>query len=308
MFALMAGRLVLTAVFLMGNVTIEARKVLTYDFVTKHPSGETSFQGRKYYEDGFALWGGTWSGFFGKRIAFDMNFSSEVYLLGTGGLTIRQDGQLIYIRNLESADRITITLQGNNAMLRVHSNTSCSISGMSVGASVASGTTYTVQGAGDLCLTNSYDESGTETIINRITIETRDDVGFNVEHGMATVSCTQPLDFSNVDAKAYIATGFEDGRFNFTRIYYVPENTGVLVVTENGAKNISVPVGRGPSVTDNLVPNEELFVATVKNTSVSIQSGYSYYMVGRAGGNTGIFKASRSFTSKAGHAYLKVRN
>ncbi len=295
----------LMAIFLMGSVTTEAATLLTYDFKTVHPSGDTGLEGRKYYDGRFAYWGGTWSGFFGKKIAFDSNYSSGIILLGTGGLKITESKQRMYITDLEVGDKVKITFTGTATSLLFHSSSTCTLKNLAKGSSFVSDLNYETQSKGYICIENQ----DTEGVISKIQISSiRDSWVIDTQYGIATMSANVPLNFSDVAAKAYIATGFSDGKFTFTQVKYVPSNVGVLVITDRNQTTISVPVGRGLSLADNLVPSSQLFFTTAESTLIhSNNPGEAYYIVGRSGGKNGIFKInSTTFVNSARHAYLKV--
>ena len=89
MFALMA-------LLLTGSVTMEAGKVLTYDFMTNHPSTTIRIdQGYMKVKGSFAYWTGEWAGLFGNKIAFDAT-SAYASLRAEGGLCDYHDHQKMY--------------------------------------------------------------------------------------------------------------------------------------------------------------------------------------------------------------------
>ncbi len=297
MFALMA-------VFLMGSVSTVAKTTLTYDFKTIHPSGDTSLEGRKYFEGNYAFWGGTWSGFFGKKIAFDMSYSNDIYLQGTGGLAIRQSGQKIYLMDVENGDEVKIWFSGTNANLIYGTNSTASLNSPSKGESLVSESNYYVLSSGKICIQTT----NTTTVIDKIVVTSvKNNVSVQIPYGMATLGSNVPLDFSNVDAKAYIATAFADGKFTFKRITYVPANVGVLVVPNSGQSVLSVPVGRGVTLVDNMVPSDQLFCTSIYTNIVYNNPPYYYYVFGYDGSRVRIFKeTSSTFVAYGGHAYLRV--
>lgn len=147
----------LMGMFLMG-MTNSSATTLTYDFVSQHPSGDTSIEGRIVTDGIFAYWGGTWSGFFGKRIAFESAYAHYM-LLGTGGLCDRHDHQKLYIMDLNYGDKVTVWFTGSNAMLKFHATSTCTISGVSAGNNLTSGMKYSIAKSGYMCLVNPLSRS-----------------------------------------------------------------------------------------------------------------------------------------------------
>jgi len=296
----------LMGMFLMGMTNSNAT-VITYDFMAKHPSGDTNIEGRVIADGIFAYWGGTWSGLFGKRIAFDASYP-HTSLLGTGGLCDKHDHQKMYIKDLVHGDKVTVWFTGNNAQLKFHATSTCGSYGLSAGSYLVSGQQYTITGSGYMCLVNAYTAGETETIITKIEIETAaTSVNVNVKHGLATFCSNYPLDFSNANAKAYIATGFVNGKVTFTEITYVPENVGVVVVPKVKSNYVSVPIGRGPELHNNKVPYENLLIGSLNSERIYFDNNYDYYWIGKSKGKFKAFKINyESLFISSGNAYLRV--
>ena len=296
----------LLGMFLMGTTNSKAT-VLTYDFMAMHPTADTSIEGRVAPNGIFAYWNGYWSGLFGKRIAFDATFP-HTSLLGTGGLCDKHDHQKMYIKDLVYGDKVTVWFTGNNAELKYHATSTCIALGLSAGSYLVSGLQYTISSPGYMCLVNSYVAGEKETIITRIEIETSaTTVNVNVQHGLATFCSNYPLDFSNANAKAYIATGFANGKVTFSEITYVPENVGIVVIPKDNSSSVSVPIGRGPELHNNKVPHENLLMGALESKTNYFDYNYNYYWIGKSNGKFKAFKISgSSFYVTKGTAYLKV--
>ena len=303
MFALMAW-------LLMGAVQTEASVTLTYDFMTNHPSSTIRMdQGYKEIRGSYAYWTGEWAGLFGNKIAFDAN-SAYASLLGTGGLCDFHDHQKMYVLNLSSGDKVTFYYSGTGAAMQYHLSSTASVAGLSANFDpIASGTVYTVTGAGDLCVLNKWKNGEAETIINRIVIESvKESEQVNVSHGMCTFCSTVPLDFSSTTAlKAYIATGFEDGKFLFKQVKYVPSDTGFLIVAQGvTASTATVPVGRSSNYKENAVSGNLFEGSLGGSVRIVVPTGKAAYMFGVADGKVGIYRTANAFTCAPNKAFLMV--
>ena len=205
----------LTALLLTGAVQMEASVTLTYDFMANHPSSTIRMDnGYKEIRGSFAYWTGQWAGLFGNKIAFDAT-SAYPSLLETGGLCDFHDHQKMYVLNLTPGDRVTFYYSGTGAALQFYISSTARIAELTANFDpIASGTAYTVTGAGNLCVLNKWKRGEAETVINRIVIESiKEYEPVNVTNGMCTFCSTVPLDFSATPTlKAFIATGFEDGK------------------------------------------------------------------------------------------------
>ena len=125
--------------------------------------------------------------------------------------------------------------------------------------------------------------------------------------GMATFSSTKALDFSGVkDIYAYTAQ-VEGSKVNFTRVYKVPTNTGLLLRNPNGERaEAQVPViteAEAETVNNNaLVAVAE----TIENLpTVNNENGGTNYILNKKNNNIGFYKAAGN-TVDAGKAYLVI--
>ena len=128
--------------------------------------------------------------------------------------------------------------------------------------------------------------------------------------GAATFSSTEALDFTDVTTvAAYIAKEATTGNsaLEFTRVYKVPANTGLIVrnaAGENaGAVSADVPVLAGEA--DNVEGN--LFVAATEEIASlpSVDGEYTNYILNKKNGVLGFYKANNKKVA-AGKAYLKM--
>ena len=128
--------------------------------------------------------------------------------------------------------------------------------------------------------------------------------------GAATFSSTEALDFTDVTTvAAYIAKEATSGNsaLEFTRVYKVPANTGLIVrnaAGENaGAVSADVPVLAGEA--DNVDGN--LFVAATEEIASlpSVDGEYTNYILNKKNGVLGFYKANNKKVA-AGKAYLKM--
>lgn len=124
--------------------------------------------------------------------------------------------------------------------------------------------------------------------------------------GMATFSSTKPLDFTGVE-KIYAYTAQVDGsKVNFTRVYKVPANTGLLLRNPNGESAVAqVPViteAEAETVNNNaLVAVAE----TIERLATENENGGTNYILNKKGDNVGFYKANYQKVG-AGKAYLHV--
>ena len=123
--------------------------------------------------------------------------------------------------------------------------------------------------------------------------------------GYATFSSTHALNFTDVtDVRAYIATVDGTTGVNFTRVYKVPANTGLLLVSTSGgavdATAVPYLTGDAGSVTGNV------FVAASTDTyPPSEADGYSNYILNNGSSGIGFYKANGKKVG-AGKAYISV--
>ncbi len=300
----------LIAIMLAGSMTKMIGKTLVYDFVTNHPSTTIRIdQGFKEVRNGKVYWGGTWAGLFGNKIAFDPA-SAYASLLGQGGLCDFHDHQKMYVMNLSAGDKVTFYYTGTNASLQFHISSTATMQTLKANFDpIASDSTYTVTGAGDLCVLNKFSLKTAETIINKIIIETAaDSENIDLSTDLCTYCSNNPLDFSNVTtAKAYIATEYQDGKFIFKQVKYVPSHTGFLISRASGTSNtITVPIGRSSNYKDNTITGN-LFIGCLKFTSIPINSEYNYYIFGKAYGYMAIYLMWWDFHCISKKAYIAVK-
>lgn len=302
MFALMA-------VLLTGGMDGSA-KTLVYDFTTNHPSTTIRIdQGYKEIRGGFAYWTGTWAGLFGNKIAFDAS-SAYPCLSSNGGLVDYHDHQKMYILNLSTGDRVRIYYTGNNPAMQFHISSTATFSELTANFDpIESGHSYYVSGNGNMCILNKWKKDEAETIVIKIEIDTySDNETVNVSDGLATYCSKNPLDFSSLSSiKAFVATGYSDGKFIFKQVNYVPSNTGFLVVRDGGsATTATIPVGRSSNYRENVITGN-LFVGCLTATAISVNDQYRYYEFGKADGNIGVYLMSSNFTCAAKKAYIAVK-
>ena len=300
----------LMTLLLMGSVTMEAGKVLTYDFMTNHPSTTIRIdQGHKDVRGNYVYWTGEWAGLFGNKIAFDAA-SAYPSLLSTGGLCDFHDHQKMYVLNLTPGDRVTFYYSGTGAALQFHISSTARMAELTANFDpIASGTAYTVTSAGNLCVLNKWKRGEAETVINRIVIESiKEYEQVNVTNGMCTFCSTVPLDFSATPTlKAFIATGFEDGKFIFKQVKYVPSDTGFLIVSQGGTSSTAIaPVGRSSNYRENAVTGNLFKGALGAVARILVPDGQAAYMFGVSNGKVGIYRTSNIFTCAPNKAYLIV--
>lgn len=301
----------LMAVFLMGSVTMEAGKVLTYDFMTNHPSTTIRIdQGYKEVRGNFVYWTGAWAGLFGNKIAFDAT-SAYPSLRAQGGLCDYHDHQKMYIMNLNSGDKVTFYYTGTNAAMQFHISSTCSMAALTANFDpITSGVAYTVNSSGNLCVLNKWKKDEAETIITRIVIESAKEYEqVDLSNGMCTFCSTVPLDFTETtNLKAFVATGYDNGKFIFKEVKYVPSDTGFLIVSQGGSSTTAnVPVGRSSNYRENAISNN-LFIGSLGAVNVIPTSGKKYYIFAVADGEVGIYKMNNTFRCQANKAYLVVNN
>ncbi len=299
----------LTTLLLMGSVTTMAGKLLTYDFTTNYPSADIRIdEGNLEIRGENAYWAGKWAGLFGRKIAFEAT-SAYCSLKGGGGLADFHDHQKIYIKNLSAGDKITIYYGGTDALLEFSIKSTATFEGLTQHYdSIVSGRSYRVTGDGDFIAMNKYKSGVQETIISRIVVEsviTQETM--ELKHGMCTFTSRVPLDFSQVTtAKAYVATGFSNGKFTFKRVKYVPSDTGFLVVANDPTtKSLQVPVGRSANYQDNAVA-KNLFQPILANQEIVMTEGIRYFILGVSNHKMGIYELHTNHMCEANKSYLLV--
>lgn len=300
----------LMAVLLMGSAEVDAGKVLTYDFMTNHPTTNLRIdQGFKEIRGSYAYWTGEWAGLFGNKIAFDAN-NAYCTLKSTGGLIDLHDHQKMYVLNLSTGDKVSFYYTGKGASMQFHISSTAKMSGLTANFDpIVSGTPYTVTGAGNLCVLNKYKNGEAETLITKIVIESvKETENVNIPYGMCTFCSTVPLDFSNTPTlKAFIATGYDQGKFTFKQVKYVPSATGFLIVSQNStASTASVPVGRSANYKENAITGNLFEAALGAFVRVVVPNGQAAYIFGVSDGEVGIFRTANAFTCAPNKAYLLV--
>jgi len=144
------------------------------------------------------------------------------------------------------------------------------------------------------------------TATDIVTLSTSEAVSISAV-GYATFSSTNALDFTSTDAiEVYIATTKGDGTgVDFTRIYKVPANTGVLLHSATGdavaATNVPFLDGDADATTGNK------FVAVSSEIAelVSTDGTKHNYILNKVGGVLGFYKAAKQ-TVAAGKAYIQI--
>ncbi len=298
----------LMAVCLMGSVKSSAVQ-LVYDFTMARPSNEIRMdRGFTEVEGSFAFWKAPWSGFFGKEIAFDAN-SAYASLISSGGLCDYHKNQKFFILNLDAGDYVRIIYDGTRPLLQYHVWSSASIEGLVNNYdSIASNVAYRVTSPGHFCMVSRFNAGSAYTVVRKIIIDkVKEYETVDMSNGMATLYTTVPLDFSNsTEVSAYVASGYADGKFNFTKVKYVPSLTGCLIVSESGFKgSAQIPVGRSSNYLLNAI-GANYFRGSVSNSIISVSEDALYYIFAKSGNKVGLFQMMNGFSNKAKKAYLMV--
>ena len=124
--------------------------------------------------------------------------------------------------------------------------------------------------------------------------------------GFATFSSTKAVDFTGIDAIHAYTAAMNGKIIEFTRIYQVPANTGLLIRNPNGASAVSVDVPvieLNTTVSDNaLVPVS----ADIADGNLPDEDGdYSNYILNKVDGVVGFYRPNGWGVAK-GRAYLRV--
>jgi|GEM_PF-6769043 len=166
----------------------------------------------------------------------------------------------------------------------------------------------------DVYVRISYEGSTAVRMIDDITLTENDaPAAVAVEigaAGAATFSSTEALDFTDVTTvAAYIAKEATSGNsaLEFTRVYKVPANTGLIVRNADGenagavSADVPVLVGEAENVEGNL------FVAATDEIASlpSVDGEYTNYILNKKNGVLGFYKANGKKVA-AGKAYLKM--
>ena len=129
--------------------------------------------------------------------------------------------------------------------------------------------------------------------------------------GFATFSSTKAVDFTGIDAIHAYTAEVNGDRMEFTRIYKVPANTGLLIRNPSGAKavTVGVPVIENfePGENDHALNNNALVAVTDEDKTAlpSSDGNYYYYILNKVGKVVGFYRAAGQSVAK-GRAYLRV--
>ena len=116
--------------------------------------------------------------------------------------------------------------------------------------------------------------------------------------GYATYASTYPLDFTNSNIKAYIATEAEGSAVNLSAVNKVPANTGV-VLNYSGEITENIPVFDGTSADD--VAGNCLLVS-----DGTVKGGTGIYALANKNHGIGFYLVNNSVTIPKGKAYLQT--
>ncbi|MBO4840322.1 MAG: chitobiase/beta-hexosaminidase C-terminal domain-containing protein [Bacteroidaceae bacterium] len=116
--------------------------------------------------------------------------------------------------------------------------------------------------------------------------------------GYATYASTYPLDFTNSNIKAYIATAAEGSAVNLSAVNKVPANTGV-VLNHDGEITENIPVFDGKNADD--VSDNLLLVSDGK-----VKGGTGIYALANKNHGVGFYLVNSSVTIPNGKAYLQT--
>lgn len=296
----------LMAVFLTGSLAVRAGAVLTYDFMTRHPATNICISdGYAELVGSYNFWKGNWSYLFGGKIAFATD--SYPVLRNVGGLVDYHDARKMYVLGLSAGDKVKFVYTGANGRVEYLTSGTARLSGLSASnEQLVSGQDYTVSVSGDLCVQTRWTQDTQVTIINSIVIETnKTDETISMPYGMRTYCSNNPLNFSGKRSiKAYLATGFRDGKFVFEQVTYVPARTGFLLVRRGNTTSFDVHIGRSSDYKDNII-GTNLFTGLVSAASIP-NDGADHYVVGHTSNGENIFKVQPGFQCKTKTAYLTV--
>ena len=119
--------------------------------------------------------------------------------------------------------------------------------------------------------------------------------------GIRTFCSENSLDFYGSDVKAYAVTDYDatTSEIILTRIYDVPERTGVVLVADPGT--YQVPSYPRPSDGTNML------VGVTNDTYLNkVYDGYTNYILATKNGNIGFYPVKDGTTLAAGKAYLRL--
>ena len=116
--------------------------------------------------------------------------------------------------------------------------------------------------------------------------------------GYATFASTYPLDFTNSNIKAYIATAAAGSSVNLSAVNKVPANTGV-VLNYSGEITENIPVFDGTGADD--VDGNCLLVS-----DGTVKGGTGIYALANKNHGIGFYQVNNSVTIPKGKAYLQT--
>ena len=119
---------------------------------------------------------------------------------------------------------------------------------------------------------------------------------------VATFSCSQDLNFTGSELKAYIAAGYNKSTNTtlLVRVYDVPAGTGLILKGEIG-QTYKIPYAESSSYYVNMLK------ANLTEQTIAATTGdMSNYLLNKKNGEYGFFKPSESNTLGAQKAYLQV--
>ena len=120
--------------------------------------------------------------------------------------------------------------------------------------------------------------------------------------GVGTYCSEYALDFTGSAVKAYIVSAFtpSTGQVILTRVYDVPEQTGLVVLADN-AGDYQIPMGQGATIVSNML------VGVIDNTQLNkVDGDYTNYVLAKKSGNLGFYAVMDGSTLGAHKAYLPL--
>ena len=159
------------------------------------------------------------------------------------------------------------------------------------------GTDVTAQVAG-----GQYTISGVNSNINVVATFSSTKEFITMAHPQGTFSCSQDLDFTGSELKAYIAAGYnkQTNTTLIVRVYDVPAGTGLLLKGIEG-QTYKIPYAASQSYYVNLLK------AQLEGGSISATTGeMRNYVLNQKDGVIGFYTPSATATLKAQSAYLQL--
>ena len=120
--------------------------------------------------------------------------------------------------------------------------------------------------------------------------------------GVGTYCSEYALDFTGSAVKAYIVSAFtpSTGQVILTRVYDVPEQTGLVVLADN-AGDYQIPMGQGATIVSNML------VGVIDDTQLNkVDGDYTNYVLAKKSGNLGFYAVKDGSTLGAHKAYLPL--